>query len=48
MPPETPISLTADRRAVKQVLLNLLTNAIKFTPAGGQIDVAVRVEDGSA
>src|SRR6185312_2052703 len=44
--PKGPISLTADRRAVKQVLLNLLTNAIKFTPAGGHIDVAVRVEGG--
>ena len=42
--PATPISLTADRRAVKQVLLNLLTNAIKFTPAGGQVDVRVRVD----
>jgi PAS domain S-box-containing protein len=41
--PATPISLTADRRAVKQVLLNLLTNAIKFTPAGGQVDVRVLI-----
>ncbi|MGD0143499.1 MAG: ATP-binding protein [Rhizomicrobium sp.] len=32
-------SLTADRRAVKQILLNLLSNAIKFTPAGGRISV---------
>ena len=44
--PAIPISLTADRRAIKQVLLNLLTNAIKFTPAGGQVDVQVRVDDG--
>ncbi len=45
---ETPVSLVADRRAVKQVLLNLLTNAIKFTPAGGQVDIGVRVESGRA
>ena len=41
--PAAPISLTADRRAVKQVLLNLLTNAIKFTPAGGEVAVNVSV-----
>ncbi len=42
---ETP-EIEADPRAVKQVLLNLMTNAIKFTPEGGS--VTVRVEPKSA
>jgi signal transduction histidine kinase len=33
----------ADRRAVKQILLNLLTNAIKFSKQGGTIEVFARL-----
>jgi len=32
--------LSADRRALKQILLNLLSNAVKFTPSGGRISLA--------
>ena len=39
--------IAADRRSVMQVLLNLLSNSIKFTPRGGKITVAAGVgEDG--
>ncbi len=36
----------ADRRIVKQVLVNLLTNAIKFTPPGGKITIAAQRQNG--
>ena len=43
--PETPIAL-ADEQRVKQVLLNLISNAIKYNREGGRVDVVVSASDG--
>ena len=40
--------IRGDERKVKQVLLNLLSNALKFTPEGGRIDVRAAANDGMA
>jgi signal transduction histidine kinase len=38
-------TIRGDERKVKQVLLNLLSNALKFTPEGGRIDVRAGEHD---
>jgi len=37
--------VSADHRALMQILLNLLSNAVKFTPQGGHIEVRLRGAD---
>ena len=36
----------ADRRAVKQILVNLLSNGVKYTQPGGTVSVTARAEKG--
>ena len=46
LPRELP-RVNADKRALKQMCANLMTNAIKFTPAGGSVTIrAATREDG--
>jgi two-component system, OmpR family, phosphate regulon sensor histidine kinase PhoR len=41
------VAVNGDARQLDRVFLNLLTNAVKFTPEGGQIQVALSTEPGS-
>jgi PAS domain S-box-containing protein len=41
--PSEPLILDADATRISQVILNLLTNAAKFTPSGGQVWVTTKL-----
>ena len=40
--PADPLHAEADRRALKQITLNLISNALKFTPKNGTVTVTVQ------
>jgi PAS domain S-box-containing protein len=44
--PETPVSVECDEEKVRQVLVNLVDNAIKYSPDGGEVEVALSRDDG--
>ena len=46
--PPMPVTVLVDRQRMNQVLVNLLTNAARYTPEGGSIGVAVETAEGFA
>src|ERR1041384_3504536 len=42
------LTLTGDEEALKRMLLNLLDNAVKYTPTGGRINVALTTQTDAA
>ncbi len=45
---DAQVSISGDREALRVMLGNLIDNAIRYTPAGGRVEVAVRVQERNA
>jgi cell cycle sensor histidine kinase DivJ len=46
LPPD-PLEVEADRRAIKQIALNLVSNGLKFTPRDGAVTLTVQAAGGA-
>ena len=44
--PARPVQAIGDRHALRQILLNFVSNAVKFSPAGSTVEVSVRRQSG--
>jgi two-component system OmpR family sensor kinase len=46
--PLAPVAVLGDGRALRRALLNLVENGVKYTPAGGRVELSVTASDGDA
>jgi len=42
--PAAPVMLEVDRTRIRQLVMNLVTNAVKYTPAGGRVRISLAEE----
>lgn len=40
----TPVEISGDEKKIQRIILNLISNAIKYTPDGGQVFIGTRVD----
>jgi two-component system, OmpR family, sensor kinase len=45
--PATPVHLAVDRHRIREMLLNIVTNAIKYTPQGGTLSLSLEEDEQS-
>jgi signal transduction histidine kinase len=48
LPAAEPVSVLGDRPRLRQLFLNIVTNAIKYTPSGGVVEVSLTRRNDSA
>jgi two-component system, OmpR family, sensor histidine kinase MtrB len=46
--PPNPVRIACDRLRIEQVIGNLVSNAVKYSPSGGRIELGLTLSDGAA